>query len=66
MNEIDLSGMSQNELTDLLEEVMTRLRQIDAEEIKKEFVTKSQRLRLESAQEHLMISRLVSTQHATV
>ncbi|MCE0523354.1 MAG: hypothetical protein LV480_10640 [Methylacidiphilales bacterium] len=45
--QIDLRGMSREELTDFLEEVMIRLRQLDCEDIRKEFVTKSQRLRLE-------------------
>jgi hypothetical protein len=57
MNKIDLNGMTHDELTDLLEEVMLRLRQIDTEEIKRDFVTKSQRLRLkrlEAAEMHLV------------
>jgi hypothetical protein len=54
-SEIDLSGMSRDELTDLLEEVMLRLRHLDAEQIKREFVTKSQRLRLEAAETHLVL-----------
>jgi hypothetical protein len=49
MKEIDLHGMSRDELTDLLQRVMIRLRHVDAEEIKNDFVTKSQRLRLEEA-----------------
>jgi hypothetical protein len=49
MSEIDLSGMSRDELTDLLAKVMIRLRHFEAEEIKRDFVTKSQRLRLEEA-----------------
>ncbi|MCE0483096.1 MAG: hypothetical protein LV479_02525 [Methylacidiphilales bacterium] len=54
MKKIDLRGMSRDELTDLLEEVMVRLRHVEAEEIKSNFVTKSQKLRLEeSVREHL-------------
>jgi hypothetical protein len=48
MNDIDLEGMSRDELTDLLQKIMIRLRQAEAEEIKNNFVTKSQRLRLEA------------------
>jgi len=47
MNEIDLSGMSRDELTDLLAKVMIRLRKMEAEEIKSDYISKSQRLRLE-------------------
>jgi hypothetical protein len=54
MQEIDLQGMSRDELTDLLQKVMVRLRHVDAEEIKSNYVTKSQRLRLEeSIKKHL-------------
>ncbi len=54
MKKIDLRGMSRDELTDLLEEVMVRLRHVEAEEIKSNFVTKSQKLRLEdSVRDHL-------------
>jgi len=49
MRDFDLSGMTREELTDLLQRVMVRLRQVDAEELKKNFVTKSQRLRLEES-----------------
>lgn len=49
MKDIDLNGMSREELTDLLQRVMVRLRQVDAEELKSNFITKSQRLRLEEA-----------------
>jgi hypothetical protein len=49
MSEIDLRGMSRDELTDLLQKVMIRLRHVDAEELKNNYVTKSQRLRLEEA-----------------
>ena len=45
---INLRAMRREELTSLLEEVMIRLRLLDSEDIRKEFVTKSQRLRLES------------------
>jgi hypothetical protein len=41
--------MSRDELTDLLQKVMVRLRHVDAEELKNDYVTKSQRLRLEEA-----------------
>ncbi len=47
MKTIDLHGMSRDELTDLLAAVMIRLRHVEAEEIKHNFVTKSQRLRME-------------------
>jgi hypothetical protein len=54
MKTIDLYGMNRDELTDLLAAVMIRLRHIEAEEIKQNFVTKSQRLRMhETVQEHL-------------
>ena len=56
VNELDLRGMSRDELTDLLEEVMLRLRHLDAEQIKRDFVTKSQRLRLEAAEMHLVLN----------
>jgi hypothetical protein len=49
MKEIDLNGLSREELTELLQKVMVRLRQVDAEELKKNFVTKSQKLRLEES-----------------
>jgi hypothetical protein len=49
MPEIDIQGLSREELTDLLTRVMVRLRQVEAEEIKSEFITKSQKLRLEEA-----------------
>ena len=49
MDEIDIQGLSRDELTDLLTRVMVRLRQVEAEEIKSDFITKSQRLRLEEA-----------------
>jgi hypothetical protein len=66
MNEIDLSEMSHNELTDLLKDVMLRLRQMDAEEIKKDFVTKSQKLRLEAAEKLLKRSELELTEHSKI
>ena len=47
MAEIDIQGLNRDELTDLLTRVMVRLRQVEAEEIKNEFITKSQKLRLE-------------------
>ena len=47
--------MNRDELDDLLEKVMLRLRQLDAEQIKKEFVTQSQRLWLEAAEKHLVL-----------
>ena len=54
MKEIDLQGLSRDELTDLLQRVMVRLRHVDAEEIKTNYVSKSQRLRLEdSIKKHL-------------
>jgi hypothetical protein len=54
MAEIDLRGMSREELTDLLQKVMVRLRHVDAEELKNNYITKSQRLRLEeSVKKHL-------------
>ena len=40
-SDIDLRAMRREELTDLLEEVMIRLRLLDSEDIRKEFVTKS-------------------------
>jgi hypothetical protein len=49
MAEIDIQGLNRDELTDLLTRVMVRLRQVEAEEIKSEFITKSQKLRLEEA-----------------
>jgi len=49
MSEIDIQGLTRDELTDLLTRVMVRLRQVEAEEIKNDFITKSQRLRLEEA-----------------
>jgi hypothetical protein len=49
MDEIDIQGLTREELTDLLTRVMVRLRQVEAEDIKSEFITKSQRLRLEEA-----------------
>ncbi len=54
MEEIDLEGLNRDQLTDLLHRVMVRLRQVEAEEIKNNFITKSQRLRLEeSVRQHL-------------
>jgi hypothetical protein len=54
-NEINLDGLSRDELAGLLGEIMVRLREGDAEEIKSNFVTKSQRVRLEQMVEnHLM------------
>jgi hypothetical protein len=54
-NEINLDGLSRDELAGLLGEIMVRLREGDAEEIKNNFVTKSQRVRLEQMIEnHLM------------
>jgi hypothetical protein len=47
MGNYHLEGMSRDELTDLLAEVMTQLRKIEAEDIKGDFITKSQRLRTE-------------------
>jgi len=47
MSKFNLEGMSRDELTDLLAEVMTQLRAIEAEDIKSDFITKSQRLRTE-------------------
>jgi len=38
--------MSREELTDLLAEVMFQLRKFDAEDIKDDFINKSQRLRM--------------------
>lgn len=55
MNHINLSRMTRDELNELLEKVMLRLRQLDAEQIKKEFVTQSQRLWLEAAEKHLVL-----------
>ncbi len=46
MNKFKLSGMSREELTDLLAEVMFQLRKFDAEDIKDDFINKSQRLRM--------------------
>jgi hypothetical protein len=54
MKEIDLNGLSRDELTDLLQKVMVRLRQVDAEDLKKSFVTKSQKLRLEESVRQFM------------
>ena len=47
MSEIDLNGMSRDELTDLLSKIMISLRKFEAEEIKSDFITKSKGLRLE-------------------
>jgi len=40
---IDVESLSRDELVDVLERVMIRLRQFDAEQIKREYVTKSQK-----------------------
>jgi hypothetical protein len=55
MNNINLNRLNRDELNELLEKVMLRLRQLDAEQIKKEFVTQSQKLRLETAEKHLVL-----------
>jgi len=47
MSEIDLNGMSRDELTDLLAKIIIRLRKFEVEEIKGDFITKSKSLRLE-------------------
>jgi hypothetical protein len=49
MNEVDLRRMSREELEDLMEKVMFRLRQFDAQDLHRDIVTKSQMLRLGSA-----------------
>ncbi len=56
-NNIDpwgLDALSTEQLTDLLDEVMMKLRLRDAEELKRDFSTKSQRLTLpEHVAKHL-------------
>ena len=46
-NQFNLNGMKREELNDLLEEVMIRLRQLDSNDLQREIITKSQRLYLE-------------------
>jgi hypothetical protein len=46
MSKFKLSAMSREDLTDLLAEVMFQLRKFDAEDIKDDFINKSQRLRM--------------------
>jgi len=46
MHKFELSNMSREELTDLFAEVMFQLRKFDAEDIKDDFINKSQRLRM--------------------
>jgi hypothetical protein len=47
MSEVNLNGLSRDELTDLLSKVMICLRKFEAEEIKSDFITITKRLRLE-------------------
>jgi len=47
MAKFNFEGMGRDELTDLLAEVMTQLRKIEVEDIKSDFITRSQKLRTE-------------------
>jgi len=48
MSDADLRQMSRTELSELLERILLRFRILDSEDLRRDIVTKSQSLRLES------------------
>jgi hypothetical protein len=47
MSDFDLNNLGRDELTDLFTKVMLRLRRLEAEEIKHDFILKSKKLHMD-------------------